>query len=100
MDVLHICTILDRAVRLAKPEPFDRKDPVHRQWFHNSGQAAVALNSALEGHDEKALKLAAPIAEHYGAYFDEAQEQLRASCPSMRYSDWAHNRQASSVVST
>ncbi len=64
MSVLDYCCRVQEQVTAAKPKP-----PAGDidQWFGDTGRASRAVSLALECNDCRALRIAEPLAERYGA---------------------------------
>ena len=67
MTVTSYCMNVQAKVLAAKPNPFDGRKPEHARWFADTGSASMAVGFACECRDSKALAIAEPLAEQYGA---------------------------------
>lgn len=78
MNIWEYCTVVGIAVHSARPKPFDPTEPAGEQWCDDTGQATSALLAATEANDDRALKLAEPLAEKYWSHLSRAHRLLRA----------------------
>ena len=65
MDVTDYCIRVQTAVDRAKPERYSLEDATCWQWYTDTGRASWAVFEAGMGHNDKARRIAEPLAKRY-----------------------------------
>ena len=76
MSILEYCKLVDFAVRSAEPRRLDLPNAACEEWFSDAGQAISAVIAATNANDDRALKLAGPLAEKYSSHVSRVERLL------------------------